>query len=123
MPVWSIKIVATPSGQPAAFQPDLPGAKPGDPLNVLSGDLVTWNNTTDETYQPWPTDSSGNLLQEEPNGPVGPRGSANYLSDPIPGNAASRPSWNVVQIISGQNTIYYCIKTLPQVRGTIEITG
>ena len=123
MPVWSIKIVPSTTGlanEPAAFVPDLPGAEAGAPLKVLTGDLVTWNNTTDETYQPWPTDAQGKLLG---NPPVGQRGTANYLSDPIPGNASSRPSWSAVQIISGQNTIYYCIKDFPDVKGTIVITG
>jgi hypothetical protein len=126
MPVWSIKIIPSTSGiadEPVAFVPDLPGAKPGESLKVLSGDLVSWNNTTNDTHQPWPTDAQGNLLKEEPDGPVGERGTANYLSDPIPGNASSRPSWTVVQITSGQNTINYCSRKYPKVTGTIVISG
>jgi len=73
MPDWSIKIVSTDAG--AAFVPGLQGAKPGDPLQAQQDDLVTWNNTTDETHQPWPTDASDNPL---PDSKVLPRGSANY---------------------------------------------
>ena len=42
---WSIKIIDLGNGT-VTFQPDLPGAKPGQPLGANTGDLVTWNNTT-----------------------------------------------------------------------------
>src|SRR5687767_12604164 len=89
---WSIKIVPATSGPGAAFQPDLQGYGPGDPLPAQQDDLVTWGNWTDDTHQPWPTDSDYNPLPETQ---VLPRGSANYLSDPIPPGESSRPSYDV----------------------------
>ena len=92
MPDWSIKIVAAASGDGAAFQPDLQGYKPGEALPAQEDDLVTWNNTTTETHQPWMTDSNYNPITPDPS-----RGDPNYLSDPIPPNQSSRPSWDVIE--------------------------
>lgn len=50
MPDWSIKIVKQTNGK-TVFVPDLKGAKPGDPLTVWVDDLVSWNNTTNDTHQ------------------------------------------------------------------------
>ncbi len=116
MPDWSIKIV--PSGKSAAFVPDLQGAEPGDPLQAQQDDLVTWNNTTKKTHQPWPTDSNYNPL------PVSqvPRGSANYLSDPIPPGESSRPSYDTAVV----GTVYYCClkhKSAKSERGTIIVSA
>jgi hypothetical protein len=120
MPDWSIKIVQAGSG--AAFVPDLYGAKPGDPLQAQQDDLVTWNNTTDDSHQPWPTDANYNPL---PDSQV-PRGSATYLSDVIPPQGSSRPSYDVAQPAGTPPpstwTVYYCCKLHPGVtseRGTI----
>jgi hypothetical protein len=126
VPIWSIKIVPSTSGiagQPVAFVPDLPNASPGDPLNVLSGDLVSWNNTTNDVIQPWPTSGPDQNFTPQSDQQVGPSGSANYLADPIPANASSRPSWSAVASPVTANTIYYCAKAYPNVRGTIVITG
>jgi hypothetical protein len=46
MPDWSIKI----EGKPAVFTPDIDGVKPGTPLKVVQGDLVSWNNESDEPH-------------------------------------------------------------------------
>ena len=120
MPDWSIKIVSTGSGARAAFVPDLVGAKPGDPLQAQQDDLVTWNNTTKQTHQPWPTDSHYKPL---PDSQV-PRGSANYLSDPIPAGQSSRPSYDVAQPDDEPETwtVYYCCKQHPTERGKIIAT-
>jgi len=50
MPDFSIKIVPTNSGL-AGFQPDLPGAKVGDPLSVAPGSRVSWDNQSKHTHQ------------------------------------------------------------------------
>jgi hypothetical protein len=119
MPDWSIKIVQADSG--AAFVPDLYGAKPGDALQAQQDDLVTWNNTTNDAHQPWPSDANYDPL---PDSQVLPRGSAAYLSDVIPAQGSSRPSYDVAQP-AGQPatwTVYYCCKLHPEVpseRGTI----
>jgi plastocyanin len=53
MPDWSIKI----EGKPAVFTPDIEGVKPGTPLKVVQGDLVSWNNQSDEPHFPVPDDT------------------------------------------------------------------
>jgi len=124
MPDWSIKIVQAGGG--TAFVPDLYGAKPGDPLQAQQDDLVTWNNTTDDPHQPWPTDAS---YQPLPDSEV-PRGSAKYLSDVIPPQGSSRPSYDVAQPDAvppsttkpSTWTVYYYCKIHPEAtseRGTI----
>ena len=120
---WSIKIVKAPSGKGAAFEPDLQGYNPGDPLPAQQDDLVTWNNTTNKTHQPWPTDENYNPL---PASQV-PRGSKLYLSDPIPPQQSSRPNYDVAQPADKPDswTVYYYCKVHPKVtseRGTIEAT-
>lgn len=122
MPDWSIKIVPASSGTGAAFQPDLQGYKPGDALIAQQDDLVTWSNMTKHTHQPWMTDSNYNPLSDAA---VLPRGSANYMSDPIPAGESSRPSYDVSQPPAQPNswTVYYFCKLHPTIeteRGTIE---
>jgi hypothetical protein len=91
MPDWSIRIVASQSG--TSFIPDLHGAQAGDPLQASQDDLVTWNNTTNEEHQPWPTDAEYNPYPDD----QVQRGTASYLSDVIPAGDSSRPSYDVVQ--------------------------
>jgi hypothetical protein len=113
MPDWSIKIVHEAGA--TTFEPAQ--------QNAWQDDLVTWNNTTDVTHQPWPTDQVYNPL---PDSEV-TRGSANYLSDPIPPHQSSRPSYNVqgsdLSPPPSSWTIYYCCKLHPNERGTIEATA
>jgi plastocyanin len=127
MPDWSIKIVPSPSGEGAAFQPDLHEAKPGDPLRVMQDDLVTWNNTTGQTHQPWPASvewSPFPLDQVQ-------RGGPNYLSDPIPAGESSQPAYDAAQPADTTPppqrwTVYYVCKLHPNVpseRGTIAGTA
>ena len=113
---WSIRIIPNPkatAGQPALLVPDLVGAEPGDPLDAEEDDLVSWNNETDQSYQPWPSDEHGNLL---PVGGITPPPApapfplpspAGYLSDMIPGKQSSTPAYNVVMPANG--TIFYCL--------------
>lgn len=117
MPDWSIKIVAAPHPTyetPAAFQPDLQGAKPGDPLQAMVADLVSWNNTTHEAHWPWPTDSSFNPLSDS----QVPRGSPNYLSDEIAPGQSSRPTYSP----RTGGTIYYCCKLHQGEHGAIDVS-
>lgn len=121
MPDWSIKIVPSTTGEGAAFLPDLKGKQPGDPLEAMADDLVTWNNTTKDDHQPWPADSTYTAL---PNDEVLPRGGPNYLSDIVPAGGSSRPSYDVAQPSAEpkQWTVYYICALHPDVkseRGTI----
>ena len=123
MPDWSIKIVPSPIGTGAAFQPDLQGAAPGDPLRTMQDDLVTWNNTTGQTHQPWPAGPDFSPFTPD----QVQRGTPNYLSDPIPAGQSSRPSYDVAQPTDTPPppatwTVYYVCAVHPNVeseRGTI----
>lgn len=115
MPDWSIKIIPNPAAiadKPALLVPDLVGAKPGDPLEVQEDDLVSWNNETGQSYQPWLTDQNGNPqtlgATPPPAPPPPPWFSAWYLSNMIPKNRSSTPAYDVVMPATG-NTIYYCL--------------
>ena len=118
MPDWSIRIVPSKSGVGAAFVPDLNDAEQGDPLQAQQDDLVTWNNTTQDTHQPWPTDNQYSPLDPS----KVQRGTAAYMSDPIPPGESSRPNYDTSQL----GTIYYCCWIHPKEtseRGTIIVTA
>jgi hypothetical protein len=101
---WSIDII--PSGTGAAFQPHLPNAKPGDPLNAQANDIVTWGNRTSEVHQPWQTDANF-----DPTGPP--------LCAPIPPNDSSSPQY----VVTGNpgDVIYYFCRNHPTERGKIIV--
>lgn len=93
MPDWSIKIVPpSQPGGPAEFQPDIEDADAGDPLEVEQGDLVSWNNTTDQAH--WPTVV---VVDAQP---------FQLTSDPIQPNSSS-PYFNVTQK-AGTTIQYTC---------------
>jgi hypothetical protein len=64
MPDWSVKIEDKPGkppkpGQPApppVYTPDIDGTPSGTPLTVVQGDIVSWNNSTDQAHWPTPDD-------------------------------------------------------------------
>jgi hypothetical protein len=119
MPDWSIKIVGQP-GQTATFEVDRNDVEPGNPLVAGQGDLVSWNNTTEDDHRPWPLDAQGNPM------PVSavPRGSKYYLSDTIPRDSSSRPTWLVPsKAQDGSTTVQYCCLLHPQERGQIIISN
>lgn len=129
MPDWSIMIVEGDDGT-TQFQPKQVGAKPGDPLQAYQDDVVSWNNTTEQTHQPWPTDENYKPL---PSAQV-KRGKPLYMSDPIPGpDESSRPAYGAglatrlpdqIQKPAVPWTIYYYCKKHPKAkseRGTINV--
>jgi hypothetical protein len=119
MALWSIKIVpGDEPGDPPAFVPQLQEGGP-EGLLAQAGDSISWNNTTADMQQPWPTDGSFNPLPPDKVGPRGQRNS-NYLSDEIPPGHSSRPSW----IAFGQpgTVIKYCSLPHPLAQGVITIT-
>jgi hypothetical protein len=120
MPDWSIKIIPNPSaiaGAPAAFVPDVTGAKPGDPLIAQESDIVTWNNTTDQAHWPWPVNFAV-PLDEDP-GSLKGTPVVLYMSDRVAGDSSSSPSF--VPPLAG--TITYCCRLHPEERGTIVVTA
>jgi len=138
---WSIRIVPNPmplAGRPVLLVPDLVGALPGDPLDAQVDDLVSWNNESGQSYQPWPTDQNGNPLavggktpppapppppQQAPPNPPFP---ALYITNMVPPNRSSTPAYNVVMPKTG-NVIFYCLidaKGNPtKVRGQIIVSA
>jgi hypothetical protein len=106
MPDWTVKIVPASAGG-GKFSPTAQQAQ--------QDDLVCWNNTTNETHQPWPTDDEYNPLDVSRSSPL-------YLSDPIPPNRSSRPSYDVAQpspVPPSKDppatwTIYYYCATHPE---------
>jgi len=118
MPDWLIRIVpvANPTpAVPAAFIPALRDAHAGTPLTAQVDDIVVWSNTTNHEHWPWPLDANGNPL---PDNQVPP---GLKLSDPIPANTSSN-NYDVTMPASG-NTIDYCCKLHPQMRGQIIVTA
>jgi hypothetical protein len=95
---WSIKIIDLGNGT-VTFQPDLPGAQPGQPLGVDAADLVTWNNTTNKTL----------TLQSIPPG--------TYLTDPIPAGQVSDPMFSVAASV-----IYACVNPTQQQHSIVVVT-
>jgi hypothetical protein len=118
----SIKIVQLQNGT-VAFQPDIPGAKPGQPLGVDLGEHVTWNNETNQAHWPWPTDTQGNLLSE-----ADAIARRFYLADDVPAGRVSKPIYNVDPQFSPPAppdvpppTITYVCKHHQQEQGSIVV--
>src|SRR5690242_7818231 len=75
---WSINIV--PSDGSVELNPDVWEAEPGSPLQAQVGDLVSWNNQTDDAHQisvsgetldvnPW-SSTDGYLIQNPNKRPI-----------------------------------------------------
>ena len=87
MPDWSIKI----AGKPAVFTPDIDGVKPGTPLTVVQGDLVSWNNESGDPHF---------LVPDEP-------ATFGVLMTSAVTPKNSSPAYNVVAA-SGTTIAYHC---------------
>lgn len=99
MPDWSIKI----EGKPAVFTPDIEPFKPGKPLTVVQGDIVSWNNESGEPHFPVPDN---------------PAAFGNFMgSEVAPDNSSD--GYNVVAV-SGSNISYHC-SLHPKERGLIVV--
>jgi hypothetical protein len=118
MPDWSIKIVPVQNPVPdraAEFVPDINGAKPGDPLKVEVGDLVSWNNTSNnDEHWPWLCADATYQFVDPPPGnfylttdKIAPRDSSPYL-------AVTQPQGT---------TLYYCCKYHHNEHGRIVVVG
>ena len=93
---WSIKIVELADGT-VAFEPDVPGATPGQPLGAKTGDLVTWNNRTNQAH--WPVATSAQT----------------FLTNDIPAGQVSDPIFQV------QSMVTYSCRHHPHEQGVIEV--
>jgi hypothetical protein len=125
---WSILIepMGADRAGAAGFKPDLQGAAIAQPLGVLSGDNITWNNTTDAAHWPWPTDSENGPMFSEADA----RAKGVYLSDDVAAGDPSSPVYNASPVDPpppppagfapgftrappGKKTIFYCCKNHP----------
>ena len=79
---WSITILDMGNGQ-IAFLPAVPGAQLNQPLGANKNDLVTWNNTTNQT------------LTLQASNPAG-----TFLTDPIPAGQVSDPIFKVAASVT-----------------------
>jgi len=101
MPDWSIKI----EGKPATFTPDIDGTPTGEPLKVVQGDLVSWNNTTGEQH--WPT-------------PDDPDAYGNFVTNPINPDSSST-AYNIIS--KAGTTISYHCSIHPEERGKVVVVN
>ena len=104
---WSITIRV--SGGSTTFDPN--------PQQAENSDLVSWNNRTGETHQPWPLDAEGAL---DPNCKPGESG---YLSDPIDPWSSSSPAYVCAAPQQGSTTIAYGCKFHENERGSIVVSA
>jgi len=100
MPDWSIKI----QGKPAVFTPDIDGTKPGTPLKVVQGDIVSWNNTTGDQHFPVPDNSTFGA----------------FMAGPINSHSSST-AYNVTA--QAGTTISYHCKLHPKEQGQIVVVN
>ena len=89
--VWSITIKPGAPGKPATFDPN--------PLKANAGDVVSWNNTTNQPHQIWQLDGKGNPVPM----PIGGSGKWPPIA---PGNQS--PGWTIPQP-GGQTFQYGCL--------------
>ena len=125
MALWSIRIVpGENAGDPPQFVPQL---QPGGPdgLQCQPGDLISWNNTTADPQQPWPTDDDFNPLPRDKVDPTRGQRNSIYLSDEIPPGHSSRPSWvawlPATSPPTTQRVVKYCSLNNPAAHGLITI--
>lgn len=97
---WSIQITAN------GFQVDAYGQS-GSALKCQNGDVISWNNQTNDPHQPYQTDQNYN--------PTGPA-----LCDPIPAFKSSTPGY-VPATDDTPDTIYYYCQNHPNEHGTLNV--
>jgi len=123
MALWSIRIVAGDNTEdPPKFVPQLQEGGP-DGLLAQAGDSISWNNTTTESQQPWPTDNAFNPLPRHPLVDTRGQSGSMYLSDEIPPGHSSRPSWIVPNNTKPGTVFKYCSLPNPLAQGVITITA
>lgn len=118
---WSIKIV--PSGSSAAFQPNVPGSKVGDPLQAGNADLISWNNRTGSNHWPWAIDpTTGQPFVTA----AAAQDAGLYLCDEVEAWQSSTPAYPTTAPASGSTTINYICKLhekAPSEKGQIIVSA
>lgn len=114
---WSVTITGGSDTTPASFVPDVytEGA-PQTALQAQNGDIISWNNQTQLTHQPWQTDSTYVIGS----------GANTQLCDPVDSFKSSEPGY-CPDVDLGDPptpaTIYYACKTHPNLaeHGQIDV--
>ncbi len=122
MPDWSIKFVPAQNPTPdvhADFQLDAPGAKRNVPINVFTGDNVSWNNTTQENHWPWLFD----IVDPQNSDPTQRAQPQPGQPQPLAGPALSpRTSTSFYPVSSEDGSfIYFCCLLHPKEFGCIVV--
>jgi plastocyanin len=117
---WPITIIPSSSGGAAQYQPDVPGAKPGDPLRAENADLVHWNNRTPQPHQPWAIDPSTG--QPFPTAEAA-KAKNLYLSDEIAPWQPSSPAFPTSAPPVGFTTIDYICNLHDGEKGSIIVSA
>jgi plastocyanin len=116
MSEWSIKIVPAKTPGPNLKAKFIPQLQENGPtvLNVSKGDIISWNNTTDDLHQPVAADASYQPLGAAP-------GTPQYLSDAIPAGESSEPAW-IANAAAVPTTVYYVCAYHKDEHGIITVT-
>jgi hypothetical protein len=97
---WSITITGGSNTTPASFVPYVyTEGPPQTALQAQEGDIISWNNQTQLTHQPWQTDSTYGIGT----------GANTPLCDPVAPFESSRPGY----VPGDTGLIYYACKTHP----------
>ena len=117
---WSIKII--PFENSVTFEPDFPGAQPGQPLHAQDADLVSWNNRTGADHWPWAIDpSTGQPFQTK----QAATAAGLYLCDDVQAWQSSDPAYLCVapKIGNPPVTINYICRYHPDETGQIIVSA
>ena len=100
---WSITITGGSETTPASFVPDVYTEGPAETaLLAQNGDVISWNNQTQLTHQPWQTDDTFVIGS----------GANTQLCDAVDSFRSSEPGY-CPDTESTPSTIYYACKTHP----------
>jgi hypothetical protein len=112
---WSITITGGSETTPASFVPDVfTEGPPQTALQAQNGDIVSWNNQTNLTHQPWQTDATF-VIGSGPN---------TQLCDAVGSFRSSAPGF-VPDEETTPSTIYYACATHPNLaeHGSIDVVS
>ena len=108
---WSIRI--EPDGDTFVFNPSQ--------QNAENSDMISWNNRSDETHQPWPANEDWEPLPDDQ--VTKAKAGCTYLSDPIEAWESWSPAYVCAAPLTGSTTLYYVCRFHPDEHGTIVVSA
>jgi hypothetical protein len=115
---WSIMIVSSKGS--IAFQPDVPGDHPGDPLKAGDADLISWNNRTGDAHWPWALDpSTGEPFETAADAEA----ASLYLCDNVDAWQSSSPAYLTTAPSTGYTVIRYVCRHHENEHGMIIVSA